>query len=230
MTTLATTSIVAAEQPIAVIVSSPPPPAAVVALPLPPPLVVEYRPPPPATSVVVPTATPLPEAVIRPDVAYWTKYVKGTSTLSTSLALIASASASEGTTTTTAAAIASSVSYSPAAAVVVPAPPSNFPFFVVVDTMPLLDDAAEVDPRYNDMRPTRDDNGMKHVQEEPSSSSLSPLYLSFSLSSIPVVRTDASKIELGNVCANKNWLSTFSFELKKTRRFYTNDESNYSNK
>ena len=35
------------------------------------------------------------------------------------------------------------------------------------------------------------------------------------------------KSELCNICANKNWVSTISFEPKNTRRFYTNDDLNY---
>ena len=114
-------------------------------------------PPPPATDAVAPTSTPLLGAVIRTGVDDWKKYVKGTSTLSTSLALTALDSASEVTMmTTTASAGASSVSSSSDAVVVVPAPPPDQHPIVIVDMMPLLYEAAEVDLRYNDMRPTRD--------------------------------------------------------------------------
>ena len=44
------------------------------------------------------------------------------------------------------------------------------------------------------------------------------------------VRIDESKSELFNVCANENWVSTISFLLKNTHRFYTNDDSNYGHK
>ena len=122
----------------------------------------------------------------------------------------------------TAAAVASSVSSSSVAVVIVPAPPYDRPVVVVVATIPFPDNAVEIYPRYDGMRPTRDYNWTKYVQEEPSSS-----LSSSSSTSIPVVRIDASKSELCNVCANKNWVSTISFVLENTRRFYTNDDSNY---